>query len=202
MGSEQDNAFRGMYSPGFLHDLHTNIMYTDQEAIDTAGYLADGMAVPTPADMDGCPNLRGFPMNIYEVQESAVFVYMHRPEWQAMLRLLWEFHQISMSVIGWYCDLSMHEVVEIFEKDNRLQVLVQGLLHPYFIPINSRFLRTGPGSIANGAGLPTLVNGSLDDWCCYAAHHFWLNGPNPTSRILMDSSHCISYASVWGMILM
>ncbi len=137
-------------------------------------------------------------MNVCEVHESIMFIHMCCPGWQAMLRLLWEFQQITTSMIGWYHDLAMHKVVEIFEKDDQLHVLAQGLLWLYFIPIHPHFLHTGPRSIANGAGLPTPVNRLLDDWCQYTAHHFRPNRPNPTSGILMDTSYHVSYASIWG----
>ncbi|PBK86363.1 hypothetical protein ARMGADRAFT_1035552 [Armillaria gallica] len=201
-GMEWDNSFRGMYRPGFLYNPCTNIMYMDCEAVDATKALEEGMAVPIPPDMANRPNPRGFPMNVHKVQESVMFIHMHCPGWQAILWLLWEFQCIATSMIGWYCDLSMHEVMEIFKKDDQLHVLAQGLLHLYFIPIHPCFLRTGPGSIANGAGLPMPVNGSLDDWCWYTTHHFQPNGPNPTSGILMDASYCVSYASIWGMLLM
>ncbi|PBK84588.1 hypothetical protein ARMGADRAFT_1037064 [Armillaria gallica] len=177
-------------------------MYTDCEAVEVSRLLANGVVVPVPLDMADRPNPRGFPMNVWEVQESATFVHMHRPGWQATLCLLWEFHWISTSVVMRYRDLSMHKIVEIVKKDDRLTVLVQGLPHPYFIPINPRYIRTGSGMMANGIGLAMLVNRTLDDWCQYTAHHFCPNGLNPTSGVMMDASYCISFASVWGMLLM
>ncbi|SJL16372.1 uncharacterized protein ARMOST_19894 [Armillaria ostoyae] len=201
-GTERDNSFWGMYGPGFTHDPRTNIMYTDREAVEASRMLADGAVVPVPVDMADQLNPRGFPMNVREVQESATFVHMRRPGWQGVLHLLWEFHRISTSVVMRYRDLSMHEVVEVFEKDDRLAVLAQRLLHPYFIPIDPQYLHTGSGTTANGVGLATPVNGTLDDWCQYTAHHFRLNGLNPTSEVMMDTSYHVSFASIWGMLLM
>ncbi|KAK0432732.1 hypothetical protein EV421DRAFT_1910720 [Armillaria borealis] len=64
MGSECDNSFQGMYGPGFTHDLHTNIMYTDHKAAEVSRLLADGAVVPVPVNIADHPNLRGFPMNV------------------------------------------------------------------------------------------------------------------------------------------
>ncbi len=51
MGSNSNNLFWGMYGPGFTHDLWTNIMYMDHEAVEASCLLADGMVVPVPVDM-------------------------------------------------------------------------------------------------------------------------------------------------------
>ncbi len=96
--------------------------------MDTVKALEEGMTIPVLPDMANQPNPRGFPMNVCEVHESIMFIHMCCPGWQAMLRLLWEFQQITTSIIGWYHDLAMHKVVEIFEKDDQLHVLAQGLL--------------------------------------------------------------------------
>lgn len=201
-GRERDNSFRGMYGPRFTHDPRTNIMHTDCEAVEASRLLAEGLVVPLPMGVADCPNPRGFPMNVREVQESATYVHMRRPGWQATLCLLWEFHRISTSLVMRYRDLSMHEMVEVFEKDDHLTILAQGLLRPYFIPIDPQYLRPRSGTAANGVGLSTPVNGTMDDWCQYTAHHFRPNGLNPTSGVMMDASYRVSYASVWGMLLM
>ncbi len=60
----------------------------------------------------------------------------------------------------------------------------------------------GNGFVANGAGLMTLINGSLDDWCQHTAHHFCPGGQNPTRGIVMDTSFHVSFASVWGMLML
>ncbi len=201
-GMERDNLFRGMYGPGFAYDPCTNVVYADCEAVDAARSMVEGLGVNIPTDMNACPNPHGFPMTVRDVQESVTFVHMCRHGWQSTLRLLCEFHRILSSVIMHYRDLSMHEILKIFEQDNCLEALVQGMPPPYFIPLDPRFRRTGPDSMANGAGLVSPVNRSLNDWCQYTAHHFRPSGLNPTSGITMDASYHVSYANVWGMLLM
>ncbi len=73
---------------------------------------------------------------------------------------------------------------------------------PYFIKLDDRYRVTSRGSMANGAGLSDPINRTLDDWCQYTAHHFCPGGMNPAGGIIMDTSHRISYASIWGMVLL
>ncbi|SJK99798.1 uncharacterized protein ARMOST_03109 [Armillaria ostoyae] len=199
---ERDNSFRGMYGPGFTYDSRTNIIYTDREAVDAASAMADGVVYATPRSIERRPNPRGFPMNRREVQESVTFVHMRQNGWQATLRLLCEFHRISEAVILRYRDLSMHEIIEHFERDNRLRNLRRGMPRPYFIELNPRCKVTGEGSVGGGAGVLCPVNSTLDDWCQYVAHHFRPGGLNPACGIIMDTSYRVSYASVWGMALL
>lgn len=199
---ERDNSFHGMYGPGFTYDSRTNVMYTDQEAVDAARAMADGVVYATPRNIDQRPNPRGFPMNRREVQESVTFVHMRQNGWQATLRLLCEFHRISEAVILRYRDLSMHEVIEHFERDNRLRDLQRGMLRPYFIELNPRCRVTGEGSVGSGTGVLCPVNGTLDDWCQYVAHHFRPGGLNPACGVIMDTSYRVSYTSMWGLVLL
>lgn len=196
------NSFQGMFGPGFTYDPRTNIMYTDREAVDVARALAEGYEFLIPPNMRRRPNPRGFPMNVREVQETASYVHTRQVGWQATLRLLCEFHRIAESVIIRYRDLSMHEVIDLFEHDERLTDLRATMPCPYFIPLDPVYRRTGNGSVAAGAGLAAPANGSIDDWCQYTAHHFRPNGLNPTGGIIMDMSYRVSYASVWGMLLL
>ncbi|PBK97564.1 hypothetical protein ARMGADRAFT_1027056 [Armillaria gallica] len=62
------------------------------------------------------------------------------------------------------------------------------------------FLRTG--SLAGGAGVVVPTNGTLDDWCQYAAHHLRAGSLNPTSGLIMDTSNRVSFASIWGMVML
>lgn len=118
------------------------------------------------------------------------------------LWLICEFHRISESIIMRYRDLAMNEVIEHFERDDRLTDLQCSMPRLYFVPLDPRYRCTGNGSVANGAGLAAPINGSLDDWCQYMAHHFRPGGLNPTGGIIMDMSYHVSYASVWGMVLL
>ncbi|PBK90130.1 hypothetical protein ARMGADRAFT_1083019 [Armillaria gallica] len=186
-----------MYRPRFIHDPHTNILYTDCEAVNAAQLIAEGMDVPPPPNVRNRLNPRGFPMNVKEVHDSVTFIHMCKMGWQAVLCLLWEFHRISSSVIMRYQDLSMHKIMEVFEWDNCLSSLAHGLVCPYFILLDARFQSDG---VANGTGLSMPVNGTLDDWCQYTAHHFHPSGLNPTSSITMDTSYQVSYVNVWGML--
>ncbi|PBK82269.1 hypothetical protein ARMGADRAFT_1038729 [Armillaria gallica] len=136
---KQDNSFWGMYGPGFMYDLQTNIMYTEHEAIDAARALTDGIKVHIPLNITHCPNPWGFPMNIQEVQKTVNYIHLQQ---------------------------------------------------------------TSNGSVANGAGLTAPVNGSLDDWCQYTALHFCPGGQNPTRGIIMDMLFHVSFASVWGMLML
>lgn len=159
--SEQDNSFHRIFGPGFTYDPQTNMMYTDCEVVDVSCALADGVSVPTPSNLDCCPNLRGFSINICEVQESINHIHTRQPRWQMTLCLICEFHRISESVIMRYWDLAMHEVIEHFKWDGRLTGLQCGMPHPYFIPLDPWYWHTGNRSIANGAGLAAPVNGSM-----------------------------------------
>ncbi len=53
-----------------------------------------------------------------------------------------------------------------------------------------------------GAGLPPPGNATLDNWCQYTAHHFHPGGVNSPNGITMDLSHRVSYASIWGMLML
>ncbi len=106
-----------------MYNPHTNIVYTDHEAVDAAQAMAAGLDYPTPSDISRRLNPRGFPMNVCEVQESVTYIHMRQVRWQSTLRLLCEFHCISESVILHYRDLSMHEIIEQFECNNRLHDL-------------------------------------------------------------------------------
>ncbi len=117
---EWDNSFRGMYGPRFTYNPQMNIMYTDREAVDATQAMAEGMEFLLPLNMSRRPNPRGFPMNVREVQETINYIHTHQSGWQAMLHLVCEFHQIVESVIMRYRDLAMHEVLEHFERDERL----------------------------------------------------------------------------------
>ncbi len=191
-----------MYGPRFTYDPCTNIIYADREAVDASRALADGVVFQVLQNITRRPNPHGFPMNIREVQETVNYIHLRQASWQATLRLISEFHRISESVIMRYRDLAMHEIVDLFECDNRLPELQWGMPRPYFIPLDPRYRRTGNGSVANGAGLTAPVNGSLDDWCQYTAHHFWPGGLNPTGGTIMDTSFRVSFSSVWGMVLL
>lgn len=78
-------------------------------------------------------------MNVREVQETINYVHTRQVGWQATLRLLCKFHRISESVIMRYRDLSMHEVLEQFERDDRLSDLHRAMPRPYFIPLDGRY---------------------------------------------------------------
>lgn len=174
----------------------------DREAVDAAGTMAKGLEYMTPHNMERRPNPRGFPMNRHEVQESVTYIHMHQPRWQGTLCLLCEFHCISESVMLRYQDLSMHEVIEHFECDHRLQDLRHGMLQPYFVALDLRYRVTGAGSINGSTGILCPVDSTLDDWCQYVAHHFRPGGLNPACGIIMDTSHRVSYTSTWGMVLL
>ncbi|PBK93506.1 hypothetical protein ARMGADRAFT_1079818 [Armillaria gallica] len=199
---KQDNSFRGMYGLGFTYDPCTNTMYTDREAVEAAQALAEGLEYSPTDTTTTQPNPRGFLMNIQEVQETVTYIHMRQPGWQSTLRLISEFNRISEAIVLRYRDLAMHKVIESFERDHMLQDLRQGMRRPYFIELDDRYQVTSRGSMANRAGLPDPVNGTLDDWCQYTAHHFCPGGMNPAGGIIMDTSHCISYTSVWGMVLL
>ncbi|PBK88926.1 hypothetical protein ARMGADRAFT_1084034 [Armillaria gallica] len=175
-----------MFGLGFTYDPQTNMIYADCEAVDASCTLADGISVLTPPNLDHHPNPRGFPMNVHKVQESVNHIHTRQPGWQTTLHLICKFHHTSESVIIWYQDLAMHEVIEHFEQDGQLTDLQYGMPHPYFIPLGLQYQRTGNRSMVNGAGLTVPINGSMDDWCQYMAHHFHPGGLNLTSSIIMD----------------
>ncbi|PBK70534.1 hypothetical protein ARMSODRAFT_1018061 [Armillaria solidipes] len=199
--AERDNSFRGMYGPGFTYDRRNNIMYADTEAVEAAKSFAARAEYPLPNRMGARPNPRGFPMSIYEVRESIRYILSRMPKWQNVLRLLAEFQRISTSVIARYRDLAMHEVTEQFQRDPRLGELANGLPPPPYIPLDRAYRSPSGGNIAGGAGLTIPVDAMIDEWCQYAAHHFRPGGLNPPAGLTMDLSHRVSYATVWGMLL-
>ncbi len=198
--AERDNSFRGMYGPGFTYDRKNNIMYADMEAVDAAKAFAQQLDYPLPHRMGARPNPQGFPMTVREVRESIRYITTRMPKWQNVLRLLAKFQRISTSVIARYRDLAMHDVTEQFQMDPRLGNLADNLPPPVYIPLDRAYRSTG-GNTGGGAGLPIPVNGTIDEWCQYAAHHFRPGGLNPPAGLTMDLSHHVSYATVWGMLL-
>ncbi len=141
-------------------------------------------------------------MTVWEVHESIRYIHNKAPRWQSVLRLLAEFHRIATSVIAHYRDLSMHDVIEQFNLDRRLADANNELPAPPFVPLDQKYRRGGGGSLIGGAGLPPPVDATLDDWCQYVAHHFRPGGVNSPNSITMDLSYRVSYASVWGMLLL
>ncbi|KAK0445660.1 uncharacterized protein EV420DRAFT_1648376 [Desarmillaria tabescens] len=95
----------------------------------------------------------------------------------------------------------MHDVIEQFQMDRCMGELANDLPPPAHIPLDRAYRRPGSSNIAGGAGMVPPVNGTIDDWCQYAAHHFRPGGLNPPSGITMDLSYRVSYASIWGMLL-
>ncbi len=63
---ERDNAFWGMYGPGFLYLKHYNVMLTNNEVVDAAWILDQGQSYQLPPGMPQRPNPCGFPMTPHE----------------------------------------------------------------------------------------------------------------------------------------
>ncbi len=95
----------------------------------------------------------------------------------------------------------MHEVNEQFMKDPRLEELANDLPAPPYIPLDRVYRSPDGGNTGGGARLTIPVNGTINEWCQYAAHHFRPGGLNLPAGLTMDLSYRVSYASVWGMLL-
>ncbi|PBK96037.1 hypothetical protein ARMGADRAFT_1028259 [Armillaria gallica] len=88
------------------------------------------------------------------------------------------------------------------QEVQELRDLRHSMLRPYFVELDPRYRVTGAGSVNGSAGILCPVDGTLDDWCQYVAHHFRPGGLNPACGIIMDTSHRVSYTSTWGMVLL
>lgn len=126
----------------------------------------------------------------------------HHPHWKDSLRLLREFHHISLLVRLHHWDLTMQTVLDMFAGDwADIGAQYQQLEPPPLIPLAPGNAMTNTKGSNHGAGLVQLVNGTLDDWCQYAAHHFCLGGRSTPIGIGMDMASCVSYPHMWGYLL-
>ncbi len=77
----------------------------------------------------------------------------------------------------------------------------QQLEPPLFIPLASGNAMINVKGSNHGARLVHPVNGTLNDWCQYAAHHFRLGGRSIPIGIGMDTASRVSYPHMWGYLL-
>lgn len=124
------------------------------------------------------------------------------PRWKDSLRLLGEFHRISLSVRITHRDLTMQTVIDRCAGE-WADILTQyhQLEPPPFIPLASGNTVTNVKGSNHGAGLVRPINGTLEDWCQYAAHHFRPGGRSTPIGIGMDMVSRVSYPHMWGYLL-
>ncbi|KAK0432704.1 hypothetical protein EV421DRAFT_1742096 [Armillaria borealis] len=93
-------------------------------------------------------------------------------------------------------------LMTVHEMDPRLGNLADNLPPPVYIPLERAYHLSGGGNTVGGAGLPIPVDGTIDDWCQYVAHHYRPGGLNPPTGLMMDLSYreMIDSAYPWAMI--
>ncbi|SJL16305.1 uncharacterized protein ARMOST_19825 [Armillaria ostoyae] len=72
---------------------------------------------------------------------------------------------------------------------------------PPFVPLVPNNAVTNIKRANHGARLVCPANGTLDEWCQYAAHHFRPGGHSTPIGIGMDTASRVSYPHMWGYLL-
>ncbi len=124
------------------------------------------------------------------------------PRWKDTLRLLREFHHIASSVWLYHRDFTMQVMIDQFIANwSNILELYRQLKPPLFMPLAPDNVVTNAKGANHGAGLVHPVNGTLDEWCRYAAHHFRPGGCSTPIGIGMDTASRVSYPHMWGYLL-
>ncbi|PBK84508.1 hypothetical protein ARMGADRAFT_1037008 [Armillaria gallica] len=81
----------------------------------------------------------------------------------------------------------MQTVIDQFIADwSNILELYHQFKPPPFMPLASNNIVTNAKGANHGAGLVFPINGTLDEWCRYAAHHFHPAGRSTPIGIRMD----------------
>ncbi|PBK86001.1 hypothetical protein ARMGADRAFT_1035974 [Armillaria gallica] len=94
-----------------------------------------------------------------------------------------------------------YQVLTAWEKQPDIMTQYHQLEPPLFIPLTPSNAMTNVKGSNHGAGLIQPVNGSLEDWCQYAIHHFRPGGQSTPIGIGMDTVSRVSYPHMWGYLM-
>ncbi len=199
---ERDNAFWGMYGPGFLYLKRHNVILVNNEAVDATQILNRGQSYRLPPGMPQQVNPHRFPMMPHEACRMVGEIQGHHPHWKDSLCLLGEFDCISSSVQITHRDLTMQTVIDRCARE-WADILTQyhQLEPPPFIPLTPGNAMTNVKGSNHRTGLVHPINSTLEDWCQYTAHHFRLGGRSTPISIGMDTVSQVSYPHMWGYLL-
>ncbi len=199
---ERDNGFWGMLGPGLLYVRKYNMVLANSEAVGAARALEGGRGFRPPSALEQRPNPRGFPMNIREMTRMVRDIRNRQPRWRNTLHLLAEFHRIASNVRLEYRDLSMQTaVVRLDDEWADVRAQFDTMDPPDFVPLPQSCITSNTRNANHGTGLIRPVNGTIDQWCRYIAHHMHPGGRSTPSGIGMDTSFQVSIPHTWGYLL-
>ncbi|PBK65441.1 hypothetical protein ARMSODRAFT_1022250 [Armillaria solidipes] len=199
---ERDNGFWGMLGPGLLYVCKYNVVLAHSEAVGAAHALEGGKAIHPPSSLELQPNPRGFPMNIREITRMVRDICTRQPRWWNLLYLLADFHRIASNVRLEYCDLTMQTaVIRLDDEWADIRAQFDSMDPPDFIPLPQSCLTSNPHNANHSTGLVCPINGTIDQWYHYIAHHMHPGGRSTPSGIGMDTSFQVSIPHTWGYLL-
>ncbi|KAK0479001.1 hypothetical protein EDD18DRAFT_1113975 [Armillaria luteobubalina] len=200
--TEHDNGFWGMLGPGFLYIHKYNIVLTNTKAVNAIWAFDSGRGLCPPLGMSQWPNPQGFPMTIREMHDMVCDIKGHQSQWRTNLYLLGEFFWISSTVRLEYRDMAMQATVMRFNNAwSNIREQFESLDPPEFVLMPTACVTSNPRSTNHSTGLVRPINGTIDDWCHYIAHHMHPGGHSTPSRIGMDTSFQVSIPHTWGYLL-
>ncbi|KAK0485573.1 hypothetical protein EDD18DRAFT_1111373 [Armillaria luteobubalina] len=199
---EHDNGFWGMLGPGFLYICKYNVVLTNTKAMNAIWAFDSGRGLHPPLGMSQWPNPQGFPMKIREMHGMVCDIKGRQSCWRTDLYLLGEFFWISSTMRLEYRDMAMQATLMRFNNTwSDIHEQFKSLDPPEFIPMPTACVTSNPHSANYGTGLVRPINGTIDDWCHYIAHHMHPGGCSTPSGIGMDTSFQVSIPHMWGYLL-